>query len=76
MLQGGNTALHWAAYNGHSDAVQILLDANATVDVINDVSWSNNVCNDHTMTRNTYKMSMGFHRPATCTQHLCMSQVL
>ena len=37
-LQGGDTPLHWAAYYGHGEVVDTLVNAGATVDVINNVS--------------------------------------
>ena len=39
MLQVGNTLLHWAAYFGKNEVVQLLVDAGAKVDVTNHVSW-------------------------------------
>ena len=37
-LQEGNTPLHYAAYKGHGEVVDTLVNAGATVDVINNVS--------------------------------------
>ena len=37
-LQDGDTPLHWAAYQGHGEVVDTLVNAGATVDVINNVS--------------------------------------
>ena len=38
VLQGGSTPLHYATYAGHYEAVKILADLGATVDVTNNVS--------------------------------------
>ena len=43
VLQAGYTPLHVAAFNGHNKAIDILIAAGATVDVKNDVSWSNSI---------------------------------
>jgi ankyrin repeat protein len=36
-LKGGETGLHWAAYEGHADTVQLLLDRGAPVDVTDEI---------------------------------------
>lgn len=36
--QDGDTALHWAAMNGHTDIVTILLEYNADVHIKDNVS--------------------------------------
>ena len=36
-LTGGETGLHWAAYEGHADTVKLLLERGATVDPIDSV---------------------------------------
>ena len=38
VLQRGDTPLHWAAYNGHTEAVDYLIGIGATVDITNNVS--------------------------------------
>jgi ankyrin repeat protein len=35
-LSGGETGLHWAAYEGHADTVRLLLDRGAPVDVVDE----------------------------------------
>ena len=35
-LKGGETGLHWAAYEGHADTVRLLLERGAPVDVADD----------------------------------------
>ena len=38
VLQDGNTPLHDAAYNGHTEAVDYLIGIGVTVDITNIVS--------------------------------------
>ena len=38
-LQGGRTPLHFSAYYGHGEVVDTLVNAGATVDVIDKVSY-------------------------------------
>ena len=38
-LQNGRTPLHWAASKGHGEVVDTLVNAGATVDVIDTVSY-------------------------------------
>ena len=38
MLQDGRTPLHFAAFSGHQEAVKILADRGATIDVVDKVS--------------------------------------
>ena len=40
MLQGGSTPLHYAAFHGYQEAVKILADGEATIDVVDEVSYS------------------------------------
>ena len=37
--QDGATALHWAAQNGHTSTVALLLEKGALVDNVNKVKW-------------------------------------
>lgn len=37
-LQDGSTTLHLAAFNGHIKTIEILMDAGATVDIMDNVS--------------------------------------
>jgi len=37
MWQDGMTALHWAAYNGHIAAVELLLKRGANIEVLKNV---------------------------------------
>ena len=37
-VQDGDTALHWASYNGHKDTVELLVQKGAQVDSKNNVS--------------------------------------
>jgi ankyrin repeat protein len=32
----GMTALHWTAYNGHKECANMLLEAHATIDAVNE----------------------------------------
>ena len=43
MLQIGRTPLHRAAHNGHTGVVKIVTSFGAKVDVIDNVSYNNNV---------------------------------
>ena len=36
--QDGNTALHWAAHNGHIGVVRLLLDRHANIEAVPNVS--------------------------------------
>ena len=36
--QGGRTAVHFAAYNGHTETVKLLLDRGANVDATDEVN--------------------------------------
>ena len=38
-MQGGGTALHFAAFHGHPNVVRILLEASANVDALNEVYY-------------------------------------
>ena len=38
FLQGNNTPLHWAAYKGYFDVVDVLIKSGALLDAINNVS--------------------------------------
>ena len=40
LMQDKATPLHWAAYNGHSESVQLLLTAKSNVNSENEVSHS------------------------------------
>ena len=39
MLQSGDTALHLAAMGGEVEAVEVLVDCGAAVDIINEVNF-------------------------------------
>ena len=38
LWQGGETALMWAAHNGHSNTCKLLLESGANIDLQDDVS--------------------------------------